>query len=53
MEYAEVSDGSLDLNHDKKPDFIRTAFGPGEGAEPKWGRRIEKIIPPYKWISRR
>lgn len=51
MEYAEVSDGSLDLNHDKKLEFIRTLSGQVQVLSEVGSKDAEKIIPPYKWIS--
>jgi len=51
MEYAEVSDGSLDLNHDRKLDYIRTLSQDVKVLSEVGSKDAEKIIPPYKWIS--
>ncbi len=51
MEYAEVSDGSLDLPHDKKCEFIRTLSQQVQVLSEVGSKDAEKIIPPYKWIQ--
>jgi phosphosulfolactate synthase len=51
MEYAEVSDGSLDLNHDRKLEYIRTLSQDVQVLSEVGSKDAEKIIPPYKWIS--
>jgi len=51
MEYAEVSDGSLDLNHDRKLEYIRTLSQEVQVLSEVGSKDAEKIIPPYKWIS--
>jgi phosphosulfolactate synthase len=51
MEYAEVSDGSLDLNHDRKLEYIRTLSKEVKVLSEVGSKDAEKIIPPYKWIS--
>ncbi|GGE98215.1 phosphosulfolactate synthase [Hymenobacter cavernae] len=51
MEYAEVSDGSLDLNHDQKLEYIRTLSKEVKVLSEVGSKDAEKIIPPYKWIS--
>ena len=51
MEYAEVSDGSIDLVHDKKLDYIRTLAKDVKVLSEVGSKDAEKIIPPYKWIS--
>lgn len=51
MEYCEVSDGSLDLPHDKKCEFIRTLSQQVKVLSEVGSKDAEKIIPPYKWIQ--
>ncbi|UOG74389.1 phosphosulfolactate synthase [Hymenobacter tibetensis] len=51
MEYAEVSDGSIDLNHDRKLDYIRELSKEVKVLSEVGSKDAEKIIPPYKWIS--
>ncbi|TGE14590.1 phosphosulfolactate synthase [Hymenobacter elongatus] len=51
MDYAEVSDGSIDLNHDRKLDYIRTLSQHVNVLSEVGSKDAEKIIPPYKWIS--
>ncbi|MCC2548258.1 phosphosulfolactate synthase [Hymenobacter sp. BT175] len=51
MEYAEVSDGSIDLQHDQKLEFIRTLARDVKVLSEVGSKDAEKIIPPYKWIS--
>ncbi len=50
MEYCEVSDGSLELPHDKKCEFIRTLSQQVRVLSEVGSKDAEKIIPPYKWI---
>lgn len=51
MEYAEVSDGSIELDHDKKLEFIRTLAKDVKVLSEVGSKDAEKIIPPYKWIA--
>ncbi|KUG06407.1 phosphosulfolactate synthase [Solirubrum puertoriconensis] len=51
MEYAEVSDGSIELDHDQKCEFIRQLSGQVKVLSEVGSKDAEKIIPPYKWIS--
>lgn len=51
LEYAEVSDGSLDLPHDRKCEFIRELSKSVKVLSEVGSKDAEKIIPPYKWIS--
>ncbi|TGE21834.1 phosphosulfolactate synthase [Hymenobacter aquaticus] len=51
MEYAEVSDGSIDLQHDRKLEYIRTLAQDVKVLSEVGSKDAEKIIPPYKWIS--
>ncbi|UOR05285.1 phosphosulfolactate synthase [Hymenobacter aerilatus] len=51
MEYAEVSDGSLDMPHDKKCEYIRILSKDVKVLSEVGSKDAEKIIPPYKWIS--
>ncbi|MCC3157820.1 phosphosulfolactate synthase [Hymenobacter sp. 15J16-1T3B] len=51
MEYAEVSDGSIELDHDRKLEFIRTLSQDVKVLSEVGSKDAEKIIPPYKWIA--
>ena len=51
MEYAEVSDGSIDLNHDRKCEYIRELSKDVHVLSEVGSKDAEKIIPPYKWIA--
>ena len=51
MEYAEVSDGSIELDHDRKCEFIRTLAQDVKVLSEVGSKDAEKIIPPYKWIA--
>lgn len=51
LEYAEVSDGSIDLAHDRKCEFIRELSKSVRVLSEVGSKDAEKIIPPYKWIS--
>ena len=51
LEYAEVSDGSIDLNHDRKCEFISELSKSVKVLSEVGSKDAEKIIPPYKWIS--
>jgi phosphosulfolactate synthase len=45
LEYAEVSDGSIDLNHDKKCEFIRELSKSVKVLSEVGSKDAEKIIP--------
>jgi len=49
--YAEVSDGSIDLDHDKKCEYIRTLIKDRIVLSEVGSKDAGKIIPPYKWIE--
>lgn len=51
LQYAEVSDGSIDLEHDKKLDYIRQLSGQVTVLSEVGSKDADKIIPPYKWIE--
>jgi phosphosulfolactate synthase len=51
MEYAEVSDGSIDLDHEQKLKFIQTLSKDVRVLTEVGSKDAEKIIPPYKWIQ--
>jgi phosphosulfolactate synthase len=50
MEYAEVSDGSIELDHDIKCNFISKLSDYVTVLSEVGSKDAEKIIPPYKWI---
>jgi phosphosulfolactate synthase len=51
MEYCEVSDGSIDLDHEQKLKFIQTLSKDVRVLSEVGSKDAEKIIPPYKWIQ--
>ncbi len=51
MEFAEVSDGSIELPHDEKCHYIRRLSGQVTVLSEVGSKDAEKIIPPYKWIQ--
>jgi len=51
LQYAEVSDGSIELNHDEKCDYIRTLTSQVTVLSEVGSKDDTKIIPPYKWIG--
>ncbi len=51
MEYAEVSDGSLDIEHEKKCEYIRTLAQQVTVLSEVGSKDETKIIPPYQWIK--
>jgi phosphosulfolactate synthase len=51
MKYAEVSDGSIELDHDKKCEYVRKLSGQVTVLSEVGSKDVEKIIPPYKWIE--
>jgi phosphosulfolactate synthase len=51
MSYAEVSDGSIELNHDIKCEYVRKLSEQVTVLSEVGSKDVEKIIPPYKWIE--
>ena len=51
IEFAEVSDGSIELDHDLKCNYIRKLVERGTVLSEVGSKDVEKIIPPYKWIQ--
>jgi phosphosulfolactate synthase len=51
MTYAEVSDGSLEMNHEEKCQYIRTLSQQVTVLSEVGSKDDQKIIPPYKWIT--
>jgi len=49
--YAEVSDGSLDMPHEEKCEYIRTLAKNFTVLSEVGSKDAEKIIPPYEWIE--
>ncbi len=49
--YAEVSDGSLEMDHDVKCEYIRKLSEYVTVLSEVGSKDAEKIIPPYKWIA--
>ncbi|MBK8292689.1 MAG: phosphosulfolactate synthase [Flammeovirgaceae bacterium] len=51
MSFAEVSDGSIDLDHDLKLDYIRKLSEQVTVLSEVGSKDADKIIPPYQWIE--
>lgn len=51
MEYVEVSDGSLEIPHDEKCEYIRILSKDFKVLSEVGSKDAEKIIAPYKWIA--
>ncbi len=51
LEYAEVSDGSIEIDHGKKCEIIRTLCDQVTVLSEVGSKDAEKIIPPYQWIE--
>lgn len=51
LTFAEVSDGSIELDHDKKCDYIQKLSEQVTVLSEVGSKDAEKIIPPYKWIQ--
>jgi phosphosulfolactate synthase len=51
MGFAEVSDGSIDLAHDVKCEYVRQLAQQVTVLSEVGSKDAEKIIPPYKWIE--
>lgn len=51
MKLAEVSDGSIDLPHDEKCEYIRKLSQHVTVLSEVGSKDVQKIIPPYKWIQ--
>lgn len=49
--FAEVSDGSLEMDHDEKCEYIKKLKGQVTVLSEVGSKDEEKIIPPYKWIE--
>ncbi len=51
LSYAEVSDGSLEMNHDEKCEYITKLAKRATVLSEVGSKDDQKIIPPYKWIA--
>lgn len=51
LEYAEVSDGSIELDHQIKCDYISKLSEQVTVLSEVGSKDVDKIIPPYKWIK--
>ncbi len=51
LEHVEVSDGSIELPHDKKCEYIREVAKHFTVLSEVGSKDAAKIIPPYKWIE--
>jgi phosphosulfolactate synthase len=51
LDYVEVSDGSIEINHDEKCKFIEILSKDHKVLSEVGSKDAEKIIAPYKWIN--
>ena len=51
MDYAEVSDGSIEIEHDKKCDYIKKLSEQITVISEVGSKDVQKIFAPYKWIK--
>jgi phosphosulfolactate synthase len=51
MTFAEISDGSIELGHDEKCEYIRKLAEQVTVLSEVGSKDDTKIIPPYKWIQ--
>ncbi|RYE36079.1 MAG: phosphosulfolactate synthase [Sphingobacteriaceae bacterium] len=51
MEYAEISDGSITIDHDEKCNYIKELSQQLTVISEVGSKDIEKIFAPYKWIK--
>ncbi|MBC3541859.1 phosphosulfolactate synthase [Rufibacter sediminis] len=51
LTYAEISDGSIEMDHNLKCQYIRTLAEQVTVLSEVGSKDDQKIIPPYKWIS--
>ena len=51
IDYAEVSDGSIEMHHDNKCEYIRKLSQRATVLSEVGSKDAEKIIPPYEWIE--
>jgi phosphosulfolactate synthase len=51
MEYAEVSDGSIEIEHDLKCEYIRKLSQQVTVISEVGSKDVQKIFAPYKWIK--
>jgi phosphosulfolactate synthase len=51
LTFAEVSDGSIEMDHSEKCEYIRTLAEQVTVLSEVGSKDDQKIIPPYKWIA--
>ena len=51
LEHAEVSDGSIEMDHNDKCEYIKTLSEQVTVLSEVGSKDAAKIIPPYKWIE--
>ena len=51
MQYVEVSDGSIEMPHDIKLEYINKLSKHATVLSEVGSKDVEKIIPPYQWIE--
>ena len=51
MEFCEVSDGSIEMPHDEKLNYVSKLAEQVTVLSEVGSKDVDKIIPPYKWIE--
>lgn len=51
VDFAEVSDGSIEMHHDTKCEYIQKLSQQATVLSEVGSKDAEKIIPPYEWIE--
>lgn len=51
LKHAEISDGSIDLPHEKKLEYIKILSKHVTVLSEVGSKDVEKIMPPYQWIE--
>jgi phosphosulfolactate synthase len=51
LQYAEVSDGSIEIGHEEKCDYIRRLAKQTTVISEVGSKDVQKIFAPYKWIQ--
>jgi phosphosulfolactate synthase len=51
LEYAEVSDGSIEIDHEEKCEYIRRLSKQVTVISEVGSKDVQKIFAPYKWIK--
>ena len=51
LDMCEVSDGSIEISHEKKCDYIKELSKEFKVVSEVGSKDVNKLIPPYKWIK--